>query len=90
MKCCDIKIIINRNFRMIHMDIVDIKIKDQFEKIYDAKAQLKKNLVEHDNEPLKLSQRIEHIIVDNEIILPTTELLFESEQNEKIYRVIEE
>ncbi len=24
---------------MIHMDIVDIKIKDQFEKIYDAKAQ---------------------------------------------------
>lgn len=72
------------------MDIVDIKIKDQFEKIYDAKAQLKKNLVEHDNEHLKLSQRIEHIIVDNEIILPTTELLFESEQNEKIYRVIEE
>ncbi|EXE20673.1 hypothetical protein J561_2844, partial [Acinetobacter baumannii 50595] len=34
--------------------------------------------------------RIEHIIVDNEVILPTTELLFESEQNEKIYRVIEE
>ncbi|MBC6801796.1 hypothetical protein CKK05_18965, partial [Acinetobacter baumannii] len=29
-------------------------------------------------------------IVDNEVILPTTELLFESEQNEKIYRVIEE
>ncbi|EOC4857554.1 hypothetical protein ACI4RW_003793, partial [Acinetobacter baumannii] len=27
---------------------------------------------------------------DNEVILPTTELLFESEQNEKIYRVIEE
>ncbi len=75
---------------MIHMDIVDIKIKDQFEKIYDAKAQLKKNLVEHGNESLKLSQRIEHIIVENEIILPTTELLFESEQNEKIYRVIEE
>ncbi|MEX5781909.1 hypothetical protein AB6B34_16855, partial [Acinetobacter baumannii] len=25
-----------------------------------------------------------------EVILPTTELLFESEQNEKIYRVIEE
>ncbi|MEQ1120631.1 hypothetical protein [Acinetobacter seifertii] len=72
------------------MDIVDIKIKDQFEKIYDAKAQLKKNLVENGNESLKLSQRIEHIIVDNEIILPTTELLFESEQNEKIYRVIEE
>ncbi|EPS6691567.1 hypothetical protein ACVG7F_003404, partial [Acinetobacter baumannii] len=24
------------------------------------------------------------------VILPTTELLFESEQNEKIYRVIEE
>ncbi len=44
------------------MDIVDIKIKDQFEKIYDAKAQLKKNLVEHGNEPLKLSQRIEHIM----------------------------
>ena len=41
-------------------------------------------------EPLKLSQRIEHIIVDNEVILPTTELLFESEQNENIYRVIEE
>ncbi|EPJ5670913.1 hypothetical protein LLI20_003128 [Acinetobacter baumannii] len=72
------------------MDIIDIKIKDQFDQIHDAKAQLKKNLVEHENEPLKLSQRIEHIIVDNEVILPTTELLFESEQNEKIYRVIEE
>ncbi|MGN8006467.1 hypothetical protein ACTJJH_00560 [Acinetobacter sp. 22301] len=70
------------------MDIIDIKIKDQFDKIHDAKAQLKKNLVE--NESLKLSQRIEHIIVDNEIILPTTELLFESEQNENIYRVVEE
>ncbi|MDC5185182.1 hypothetical protein OHW57_02695 [Acinetobacter baumannii] len=72
------------------MDIIDIKIKDQFDQIHDAKAQLKKNLVEHENELLKLSQRIEHIIVDNEVILPTTELLFESEQNEKIYRVIEE
>ncbi|KCX17825.1 hypothetical protein [Acinetobacter sp. 1264765] len=67
------------------MDIIDIKIKDQFDKIHDAKAQLKKNLVEHENESLKLSQRIEHIIVDNEIILPT-----ESEQNENIYRVVEE
>ncbi|ATI39049.1 hypothetical protein [Acinetobacter baumannii] len=72
------------------MDIIDIKIKDQFDQIHDAKAQLKKNLVEHENESLKLSQRIEYIIVDNEVILPTTELLFESEQNEKIYRVIEE
>ncbi|MBV6590223.1 hypothetical protein [Acinetobacter baumannii] len=71
-------------------DIIDIKIKDQFDQIHDAKAQLKKNLVEHENESLKLSQRIEYIIVDNEVILPTTELLFESEQNEKIYRVIEE
>ncbi|MDO7505562.1 hypothetical protein D3X26_17815, partial [Acinetobacter baumannii] len=52
------------------MDIIDIKIKDQFDQIHDAKAQLKKNLVEHENEPLKLSQRIEHIIVDNEVILP--------------------
>ncbi|EXE16211.1 TPA: hypothetical protein ACJKZS_002375, partial [Acinetobacter baumannii] len=42
------------------MDIIDIKIKDQFDQIHDAKAQLKKNLVEHENEPLKLSQRIEH------------------------------
>ncbi len=72
------------------MDIIDIKIKDQFDQIHDAKAQLKKNLVEHENESIKLSQRIEYIIVDNEVILPTTELLFESEQNEKIYRVIEE
>ena len=46
--------------------------------------------MEHENESLKLSQRIEHIIVDNEIILPTTELLFESEKNENIYRVVEE
>ncbi|EEY78593.1 hypothetical protein HMPREF0012_01462 [Acinetobacter calcoaceticus RUH2202] len=72
------------------VEIVDIKIKDQFDQIHDAKAQLKQNLVEHENETLKLSQRIEHIIVDNEIILPTTELLFESEQNENIYRVVEE
>ncbi|MDC4473505.1 hypothetical protein OHV47_16350, partial [Acinetobacter baumannii] len=69
---------------------LDIKINDELAQIHDGKAQFKNNIVEHANEPLKLSQRIEHIIVDNEVILPTTELLFESEQNEKIYRVIEE
>lgn len=90
MRECDIKIITTHEYRINLMDIIDIKIKDQFDQIHDAKAQLKKNLVEHENEPLKLSQRIEHIIVDNEVILPTTELLFESEQNENIYRVIEE
>ncbi len=90
MRECDIKIITTHEYRINLMDIIDIKIKDQFDQIHDAKAQLKKNLVEHENESLKLSQRIEYIIVDNEVILPTTELLFESEQNEKIYRVIEE
>ena len=72
------------------MNVIDIKVKDQFDQIHTAKAQLKVNLVEHDDEVLKLSQRIEHIIIDNEIILPTTELLFESQQNENIYRVVEE
>ena len=40
-------------------------------------------------ERLDLFKRIEHIVVDGEVILPSIELLFESRQTENIYRVVD-
>ena len=37
----------------------------------------------------ELVKKIEHIVVDGETILPSIELLFESQQSSNIYRVIE-
>lgn len=88
MRECDIKIITTHEYRINLMDIIDIKIKDQFDQIHDAKAQLKKNLVEHENEPLKLSQRIEHIIVDNEVILPTTNCYLKVNKTKKFIALL--
>ena len=69
--------------------MIDIKVKDQFSQIVNAKAFLR----EVDPQALELEniiQKIEHIVIDDEIILPTIELLFESKNSSNIYRVIEE
>ncbi|WP_216935339.1 MULTISPECIES: hypothetical protein [unclassified Acinetobacter] len=69
--------------------MIDIKVKDQFSKVIEAKAMLR-SFVEHNNhQAIELVKKIEHIVVDGETILPSIELLFESQQSSHIYRVIE-
>lgn len=66
--------------------MIDIKVKDQFSQVYDAQA-LVRNPSEEDSRAL--FHRIEHIIVAGEIILPSIELLFESQKSDSIYRLLE-
>ena len=68
--------------------MIDIKVKDQFSQITSAKAVLR-DLDSQPQELQKLLQNIEHVVVDDEIILPSIELLFESQNSSNIYRVIE-
>ena len=68
--------------------IIDIKVKDQFSHIYEAKALLRipeTSLAAG----LALFHKIEHIIVEGEVILPSIELLFESRESDSIFRVLE-
>ncbi|CAM4107850.1 hypothetical protein [Acinetobacter pragensis] len=65
-------------------NMIDIKVKNQFSQIVDAKALLRSAPENQD-----VSKRIEHIVVDGEVILPSIELLFESQNSSSIYKVIE-
>ena len=69
--------------------LVDVKVKDQYSQTYEVKARLRQAPEESDAANLDLFQRIEHIVVEGEVILPSIELLFESQQTENIYRVID-
>lgn len=69
---------------MIMTKMIDIKVKDQFSQILDAKA-----LLRAAPETQELFRRIEHIVVDGEVILPSIELLFESRNSASIYKVVE-
>lgn len=68
--------------------LIDIQVKDQTNKIVTAKALVRKALLESQPTHFTLNQCIEHIIVDDEIILPSIELLYESKHSNKIYKVI--
>lgn len=70
--------------------MITVKVKDQYSNELNAMAWLN-NLQEQENtENLSLFQKIDHIIVDGEKILPSIELLFESRESDSIYRVIEQ
>ena len=69
--------------------LVDVKVKDQYSQTYNVKAQLRQVPENYEAERLDLFKRIEHIVVDGEVILPSIELLFESRQTESIYRVVD-
>ena len=69
--------------------LIEVKVKDQFSNIHAVQALLRaipENSVLH---KLSLFQKIEHIIVNGEIIRPSIELLFESRISKSIYRIIE-
>nr|WP_218945935.1 hypothetical protein [Acinetobacter sp. YH18001] len=68
---------------------IDIKVKDQFSKVIEAKALLRSFVEQHQHDPIDLVKKIEHIVVDGETILPSIELLFESQKSSNIYKVVE-
>jgi hypothetical protein len=70
-------------------NMIDIKIKDQSNRIHEVKALLRNCPEKSVAQQLKLEQRIEHIIVDGEIIRPSIELLYESQNTAHIYKVLE-
>ena len=63
------------------MNKLDINVKDQFGKCYAVEATL-------DN-PNKTHERIKYITVENELLRPNFEMLFESSKNGKIYKILE-
>lgn len=81
---CAIKMLIQRNRVMTMTNMIDIKVKNQYSQIVDAQA-----LLNSASETQDMIKRIEHIVVDGEVILPSIELLFESQNSSSIYKVIE-
>jgi hypothetical protein len=69
--------------------LIEIKVKDQYSNILKVQAKIRSALENSSAATLSLFQRIEHIIVDGEKILPSIELLFESRETTSIYKVVE-
>ena len=69
--------------------MIDIKVTNQYSHILEAKALLRNFDQAQNIQNNELLRNIEHIVVDGEIILPSIELLFESQHSENIYRLVE-
>lgn len=69
--------------------MIEVKVKDQFSKIHEVQALLRDLPENTELNKLSIFQRIEHIIIEGEIIRPSIELLFESRNSDSIYRIIE-
>lgn len=69
--------------------MIDIKVKDQYSQILDAKAVLSTRLMEQAAEGTPVSRHIDHIFVNGEMIQPSIEFLYESQTSPSIYKVIE-
>ena len=72
-------------FKVFFMNKLDINVKDQFRKCYAVEATLD-DVVINSN---KTHERIKYIIVENELLRPNFEMLFESSKNGKIYKILE-
>ena len=70
-------------------EMIEVKVKDQFSKIHEVYASLRAIPENTDSNKLSIFQRIEHIVINGEIILPSIELLFESCNSDSIYRIVE-
>ncbi len=69
--------------------MIDIKVKDQYSQILDAKAVLSTRLMEQAEAGTPVFQHIDHIFVNGEMIQPSIEFLYESQTSPSIYKVIE-
>lgn len=72
-------------FKVFFMNKLDINVKDQFGKCYAVEATLDDVVIN----PNKTHERIKYIIVENELLRPNFEMLFESSKNGKIYKILE-
>lgn len=79
---------IKHKLRYGNMNVIQVRVKDQFDKTYLAKARLNEQLKSTSGADLSLYQRVQEIQVEDEILLPSTELLFESQETNRIYRII--
>ena len=68
-------------------EMIDVQVKNQYGKVLDVKALLRDGAQQSDTSP-RLEQQVEYIVVDDEIIRPSIELLFASEQTDCIYRIL--
>ena len=75
---------------LIMSQVITVKVKDQYSNELHATAWLNQLQESEDSGSLSLFQKIDHIVVEGETILPSIELLFESKESDNIYRVIEQ
>lgn len=68
--------------------MIDVQVQDQWNKILSVKAALRKCPKHSKAEHFSLDQRIAHIVVDGEVILPSIELLYESQNTTQIYQIV--
>lgn len=68
--------------------MIDVQVQDQCNKILSVKAALRECPKNSKAEQFSLDQRIAHIVVDGEIILPSIELLYESQSTTQIYKIV--
>ena len=66
------------------MNKLNISVKDQFVVHYAIKATLDEVV----SSTVKTYERIKYIIVDNEVIRPSFEMLFQSTTSGKIFKII--
>ena len=71
------------------MKTIHIQVKDQFDVHHMAKAVLKDLVEREQGDAYSLEQKVDFIEIYGERILPSTELLFQSEESCNIYKVIE-
>lgn len=71
------------------MRTIHIHVKDQFDVHHMAKAVLKELADGEHGDDYSLEQKVDFIEIYGERILPTIELLFQSEASHKIYKVVE-
>lgn len=69
-------------------ELIDVQVKNQYGKILNVKALLRAGAQQGDPSQ-RLEQQVEYIVVEDEIIRPTIELLFASEKTDCIYRILE-
>lgn len=68
--------------------MIDVTVQDQRNQMHCVKALLRNYPQNSKTEQLALHQRIEHIVVDGEVILPSIELLYESQETNQIYKIV--
>ena len=68
--------------------MIEIQVQNQCNQILSVQAALHECPKDSKAEQRSLNQRIAHIVVDGEVILPSIELLYASRHSPNIYQVV--